>query len=316
MKSNRSPPVSTKPSTKQRTKALPDLEISGREEIADWIETCLLVRNDNHLGLNTLNEMARELIDTSEHQVALAVRCMERRSDFLADSYPFRISEDYLQVDTGAQEFPYTSLLTMTATSPFGQLVDLSHAEFEASAIQFEKITEEAIRSLLGPGSKALRFGYPNELGRPSGFQEAMVWLAEQLEVELGDSYRPPKRKDGGVDVIGWKPFPDNKSGMPVLFVQCTLQRDFTDKAADIELRHWSGWIKLQTPPTTVLAIPGHVAGHEKWEEISARSMILDRFRLAGLIGTPTETDSVEGLRETTQNRIKQVATRMDEAKW
>lgn len=316
MKSNRSPPASTKPSTKQRTKALPDLEISGREEIADWIETCLLVRNDNHLGLNTLNEMARELIDTSEHQVALAVRSMERRSDLLADSYPFRISEDYLQVDTGAQEFPYTSLLTMTATSPFGQLVDLSHAEFEASAIQFEKITEEAIRSLLGPGSKALRFGYPNELGRPSGFQEAMVWLAEQLEVELGDSFRPPKRKDGGVDVIGWKPFPDNKSGMPVLFVQCTLQRDFTDKAADIELRHWSGWIKLQTPPTTVLAIPGHVAGHEKWEEISARSMILDRFRLAGLIGTPTETDSVEGLRETTQNRIKQVATRMYEAKW
>ena len=169
-------------------------------------------------------------------------------------------------------------------------------------------------RSCFDP--KRLRFGYPNELGRPSGFQEAMVWLAEQLEVELGDSYRPPKRKDGGVDVIGWKPFPDNKSGMPVLFVQCTLQRDFTDKAADIELRHWSGWIKLQTPPTTVLAIPGHVAGHEKWEEISARSMILDRFRLAGLIGTPTETDSVEGLRETTQNRIKQVATRMDEAKW
>jgi hypothetical protein len=266
--------------------------------------------------LNTLNEMARELIDTSEHQVALAVRSMERRSDLLADSYPFRISEDYLQVDTGAQEFPYTSLLTMTATSPFGQLVDLSHAEFEASAIQFEKITEEAIRSLLGPGSKALRFGYPNELGRPSGFQEAMVWLAEQLEVELGDSYRPPKRKDGGVDVIGWKPFPDNKSGMPVLFVQCTLQRDFTDKAADIELRHWSGWIKLQTPPTTVLAIPGHVAGHEKWEEISARSMILDRFRLAGLLGAPEETDSVEGVKETTQNRIKQVATRMDEAKW
>ena len=316
MKSNRSPPVSTKPSTKQRNKALPDLEVSGRDEIADWIETCLLVRNDNHLGLNTLNEMARELIDTSEHQVALAVRSMERRSDLLADSYPFRITDDYLQVDTGAQEFPYTSLLTMTATSPFNQLVDLSHAEFEASAIQFEKITEEAIRSLLGPGSKALRFGYPNELGRPSGFQEAMVWLAEQLEVKLGDSYRPPKRKDGGVDVIGWKPFPDNKSGMPVLLVQCTLQRDFTDKAADIELRHWSGWIKLQTPPTAVLAIPGHVDGHEKWEEISARSMILDRCRLAGLLDTTNANETIEELHETTLNRIERVAEAMSETHW
>jgi hypothetical protein len=260
--------------------------------------------------------MAQELIGTSGHQVALAVSSMERRSDFLADSYPFRISEDYLQVDTGAQEFPYTSLLTMTATSPFNQLVDRSHAEFEASAIQFEKITEEAIRSLLGPGSKALRFGYPNDLGRPPGFQEAMVWLAEQLKVELGDSFRPPQRKDGGVDVIGWKPFPDNKSGMLVLFVQCTLQRDFTDKAADIELRHWSGWIKLQTLPTTVLAIPGHVSSHEKWEEISARSLILDRCRLAGLLDATNANEPIEGLHETTQNRIERVSEAMNETHW
>jgi hypothetical protein len=260
--------------------------------------------------------MAGELIGHSEHQVALAVHTMERRSDLLGGSYPFQVAEDYLRVNKSAQEFSYTALLTMTATSPIGQLSAPSTAEFEVLAVQFEKVTEVAVRSLLGPGSRALRFGYPNDHGRPSDFQEAMVWLAEQLGVNLGTKHRPPRRKDGGVDVIGWRPFPDNKSGMPLVLVQCTLQKDFAGKAADIDLRHWSGWIELPTPPTTVLAIPGHVTANAKWEEIAARSMILDRFRLAGLIGAPEETDSVEGLRETTQNRIRQVATRMDEAKW
>jgi len=260
--------------------------------------------------------MANELIGSSEHQVALAVHSMERRSDLLGGHYPFQIAEDHLRVSKSAPDFPYTALLSMTASSPIGQLVVSTASEFELLAVQFEKVTEVAVRCLLGPGSRALRFGYPNDLGRPSDFQEAMVWLAGQLEVKLGEQHRPPRRKDGGVDVIGWRPFPDNKAGMPLVLVQCTLQRDFAHKAADIDLRHWSGWLDLPTPPTTVLAIPGHVTAHSKWDEITARSMILDRIRLAGLIGAPAESDAVDGVKEATWHRIEQVGARMDEATW
>jgi hypothetical protein len=104
------------------------------------------------------------------------------------------------------------------------------------------------------------------------------------MGIALGQSYRPPRRQDGGVDVVAWRPFDDGRRGFPVVLVQCTLQRDFVQKSRDIDLRTWSGWLAFDADPLTALAIPYTVASDESWNEMAANVIVLDRLRLVRLL--------------------------------
>jgi hypothetical protein len=44
--------------------------------------------------------------------------------------------------------------------------------------------------------------------------------------------------------------------------------------------------------------------------------MILDRCRLAGLLDTTNANEPIQGLHESTQNRIERVAEAMSETHW
>jgi hypothetical protein len=104
------------------------------------------------------------------------------------------------------------------------------------------------------------------------------------MRVPVGNAYRPPYAKDGGVDVVAWRPFPDGRSGFPVLLIQCTLERNYAHKVADIDVRVWSGWLALDIDPATALAVPDVVAAGEEWNALAARTIILDRIRIAALL--------------------------------
>lgn len=258
-----------------------DIQVDTREGSADWIETTLLARN-SPIGIDELNSAAVEDAGLEPSEVSLGLRVMSVRERWLGSLYPFAIKDIYVAPIDGARSSIYAPLLLLSPGSPARQLI-ASQPSSDMSAL-FERITVDASAMLLGPGSKALRFGWPSDVGRPERFSEAIEWLALQMGVKSGTSFRSPLRKDGGVDVVGWRPFPDQRSGFPVVLVQCTVQRDFVSKSRDIDLRNWSNWLALDIEPTTILAIPGTVAKPEQWNEIALRSLILDRIRIVGLL--------------------------------
>lgn len=291
-----------------------DLDLKGRDEVADWIECVLLAGSYSHLGIGQLRAMADSSLGIEEAQVAYAVQAMKWRARRIGDAYPFDVGDGYVKLDAAAPQSSYASMLMMSPHSPADQCLETSVQERQAMSVWFERLTERSVEALLGPGSKTLRFGYPGESGRPSDFQEAIVWLADRMQVEVGEDYKPPHRNDGGADVIGWRPFPDQRSGMLLLLVQCTLQRELLSKTADVKIAHWQGWLKLRTPPISVLAIPGNVTGVEKWEELASQALILDRTRIAGLIPPGDLSDEFAGLGVLTSDRIARLAVSIDES--
>jgi hypothetical protein len=180
--------------------------------------------------------------------------------------------------------------------------------DIKSAAEQLERVTEAATRSLFGTGTSSLRFGWPSEIGRPSNFPDAIRWLADRMGVPCGNSYRPPFRKDGGVDVVAWRPFPDGRSGFPVLLAQCTLELDYMAKAADVDVRVWSGWLSLDADPTTALAVPSVVGSGEEWNALAARTVVLDRPRLVSLLG-PDQLGAAElaGVQRWTRERLEEL---------
>jgi hypothetical protein len=176
---------------------------------------------------------------------------------------------------------PYTFLLRISSgvDHPFS----LSSEENSDRIESFENLVVIAVQNLLGAGSKALRFGFPSE-DRPAEFPKAIEWLSNRMGIKPGQAYRPPRRKDGGVDVVAWRPFKDRRNGFPVYLVQVTCERNYSHKVLDIDLRLWSGWLNLDVDPVSVLAVPTSISHGEEWNEISSRVVVIERLRLCELL--------------------------------
>ena len=265
-----------------------EIRISGNEQIADWIETTIISDGTGSAGNISIEGRARDAISVEAAAVGLAFTTMKRRSQLLGAQYPFEVTPVGILCSPSARSNPYTALLLMTPEGLARQSVNPTPTQSMAEL--FERIACRAMVGLLGPESVALRFGWPSDIGRPVNFPAAIKWLAEKMRISPGNAYRPPRRKDGGVDVVAWRPFPDGRSGFPVVLVQCTLGREILTKASDIDVRNWAGWLTLDADPATALAVPGTVPADESWNELAAKCLVLDRIRLIGLLeGTSEE---------------------------
>ena len=176
------------------------------------------------------------------------------------------------------EESTYLQLLFLTPGS--GLSTASSYWSLEKASQLFEEIAEDSLRSFFGTNTHTLNFGFPSRHGRPAEFAAAIQWLGEKTNIRLGNAYRPPRKKDGGVDLFVWKAFGDARPGLPVMLVQCTIKDDFINKIGDVDIKLWSSWLSTDIEPLVALAIPGTVSRDEVWSEITTRGILLDRIRL------------------------------------
>lgn len=250
------------------------------EITADWLETRLTVTGSRGIGAVQARELLVRDAGVTEASAGMALNAMARRRSILGRRYPFEVASVGIR-RVAPDPTLYEVLLLLSA--PSAGFKNASSA-LEESSVLFENLVCSALRSLLGAESFAIRFGWPSAEGRPREFASAISWLAERMGTHLGRAYRPPRRKDGGVDVVAWRPFPDGKPGFPIMLVQCTLERDFVHKSRDIDRRIWAGWLAFDADPLAVLAIPHVVASTEDWREMASNVIVLDRIRLTSLL--------------------------------
>lgn len=253
---------------------------SGADEIADCLESFVLSSEPTALSLRQVTEFAENYLQAGSASTTFAIGRMRRRCAILKEKYPIDFDVASMFRREAAHLMAYTHLLLLSGTA-IGVL-EANSSTLKSSEESFEELVLEAVCNWLGPGSSGVRFGWPSEIGRPAEFPDAIRWLSEKMNVELGSAFRPPIRKDGGVDVIVWRPFADNRSGFPIVLAQCTLQKDLISKSRDVDLANWSGWLLTDRPPTTVLATPRTVdEASDKWAQLNRQTLIMERIRLS-----------------------------------
>jgi hypothetical protein len=235
--------------------------------------------------------------------------------------YPFEASEERITWRSVPGAHVYLFLLALSwPDAPARKALKLSKVE-----AAYDNVCLEALRRYLGRGAIGVRFAKnshdPDDQGtRPKKFREAITWLREQLE--LGAAKRTPpdeaaivhwedvdatdeqgrvplnSYEDGGVDVVVWWRFRDDRAGSPVLLAQCTVQLEWGDKVSDISVDRWDKWIDFATvPPQLALVIPFAVNRESKtWAERTVDAgVIIDRLRLIELLDE-LETEQVAAL--------------------
>jgi hypothetical protein len=251
------------------------------ELIADWIELNALSQSDNASGFDRLRNFTSEELEIPLQRVDVALNLIKRRSEILNTDYPLDVKAVGMVRRQDWAELPYTYLLRISsgAEHPFSLSLDSNPDR----VLNFEKLVVVAMKNLLGSSSQAIRFGFPSE-DRPVEFPKAIEWLSKRMGIKSGEAYRPPRRKDGGVDVVAWRPFKDRRNGFPVYLVQVTCERNYSHKIYDVDLRLWSGWLNLDADPISVLAVPTTISLGEEWNEISSRVVVLERIRICELL--------------------------------
>ena len=224
-----------------------ELLFTNIEGLADWIESSLLVSTSQRFGTDAIIELAAEELGVSATRVALAMSAIQKRQSMLGSSYPFGLNEVAVWCEDSDARHDYETLLMLTPNSAARQTVRASVTQVMADL--FESVCERALVNFWGTGGNAIGFGFPSKYGRPPEFDQAITWLAAKMKIEPGRGYRPPLRKDGGVDIVAWRPFSDSRSGFPVALVQCTVQGDILPKASDVDLRLWASWLAMDVDP-------------------------------------------------------------------
>ena len=255
-----------------------DLSSESSDVISDWIESLAVVQKGRPLPIQKIQEISENFASVSTNRIPFSFSQLKKRAEILGTKYPFKVDDSYIVTSQTIEDSVYIQLLFLTPKSGIstqGRIYNI-----DVASKLFEDIAEQSLQTFFGANTQTLNFGFPSKSDRPAEFASAVKWLSEKTNIRLGNAYRPPRKKDGGVDLFVWKSFPDKRPGIPIMLVQCTVKDDFINKIGDIDLKLWANWLSSDIEPLVALAVPGVVTKDEIWSEITTRGILLDRLRL------------------------------------
>jgi hypothetical protein len=266
---------------------------SDGPRLADWAESILLLEDRRLLSRSYIRSRLENALYEGEldPQIELLFREVVRRRRIVGSGYPFVKTDRGVERQDATDETAYEFLLWLSVSPKYRD-----EGRFGEIDILFDKLVKQALVNYLGPGALGVRFAFPSSDGRPKNFPDALEWMADQLNMPTGSLAPRPATKDGGADVIAWRPFKDGKAGYSTIICQCTAQLNWTLKAKDVIASLWAGWISFGVAPMTALAVPFALgSSFDKWDEIRyIVNIVLDRLRLCELLGATSPDEKTE----------------------
>ncbi len=217
-----------------------------------------------------------ELGAKAELLVGDTIAEIDRRDSILGEAYPFERSGRVLSLKDGYEKcVPYIFCL-LVADREYYSPTDVGATRL------FEHLVVQAVASYIG--GTAIRFGSPRDT-MPSGVQDAINELSNLLGDERIKQYPVNDTdKDLGLDVVGWRDFPDRRISKLELFVQCATGEDWGSKRGQCDLHEWQGILWCAHDRFRGLAIPYVVADDIEWRRSVCGLLFMDRVRISSVI--------------------------------
>jgi hypothetical protein len=254
-------------------------EISNPIILADWLELLALTSadgNSSHGDLQrVLNRLGTENIDSLCTE---SMRELNRRIDSTGDNYPFTFSGTLLSTKGDWRQYtPYIFCLLLSYCDDVKKKVAGIRHE-----TMFEKLSCIAAKQYIG--GDAIRFGSPRDT-LPKGFIDALIHVCGQVgEWSCSNVGRRTLRsKDGGLDIVAWKHFPDRQIGKLILFGHCASGANWDNKINELQPNDFcSLWLGGDRSPIVKSFFIPHRLSPELFENraVSAK-LFFDRCRIA-----------------------------------
>ena len=214
---------------------IPDTPAKGASthELADYLELLCIVNGGDYSINDALpqidiisDEVNQEGIMNEDDQIRddlqFALEEIDRRNNDCGGHYPFWADRNCIHYCPGENAteqrlaLVYTYLLLATRLNMIQHKL---YGEIDGTLL-FEELSAIAVKNYFGNNACSFVFGTAAD----GGFGDKIKRLIEELKE--GVSAKNPENttndeKDGGLDIVVWKPFADKKKGKIIGFGQC-----------------------------------------------------------------------------------------------
>jgi len=252
-------------------------EVADPVILADWLELLSLTTDDGNASHGDLQRALNRLgVDGFDSICTECMRELHRRVDATREKYPFTFSGTLLESRGDWRDYtPYVFCLL------------LSYCDYKTKKIKgfkheimFEQLSGLAAQSYIG--GEVLRFGSPRT-DLPSGFLEALTIVCGKVKEWTPVKRKTLRRKDGGLDIVVWKHFPDEQNGKLILFGHCASGSDWDDKINELQPNDfcslWLGGDK--SPIVKTFFIPHRLSPDLFADRAVSAKLFFDRCRIA-----------------------------------
>lgn len=266
-------------------------DITSPIVLADWLELIALTVDDgnaSHGDLHReLNRLGAENMDTSCTDTMFE---LNRRVVAAGDNYPFTFSGTLLKSKGDWKAYtPYIFCLLLSyCDDTMKKIKGIRHE------VMFEHLCCLAAKRYLG--GDVIRFGFPRDT-LPKGFLDAITRVCGLVgEWSCAEVGRTLRRKDGGLDIVAWKHFPDRQVGKLILFGHCASGGDWEGKINELQPSDFcSLWLNNERSPIVKTFFIPHRLSPDVFENraVSAK-LFFDRCRIAYCVPS-ADFDNITG---------------------
>ena len=252
--------------------------------LADWLEACLLF-DDNRVTRADVTDvlLGTEICDEDDMADKIASdgwsELTARKRQGYRDLIEIRPRQLLLSC-AWEENVPYAFLVALASL----RLFKIDPTEWSTYAEQgdlFEALAVELFGPIF-PEWEVYRAGWSPD--NPVTVKEIIDQLALRMATENAanlDAWVNEKGNDGGLDIVCYRSFEDDRDAMPTLFVQCASGADWRDKVTTPNAVQWFKWLDASVIPATGIAMPYVVPSIElKRAALTGQAVVLDRLRL------------------------------------
>ena len=246
--------------------------------LADWLELLAMMSDDGNSSHGDLQRVLNRLGTSDVNGMCTDVMGeLNRRSMAAGGNYPFTFSGTLLRTKGDWRLFtPYVFCLLLSYCDDKKKKVPGSKHE-----VMFEQLSCLAAKRYLG--GEAVRFGSPRE-SLPKGFRDALAHVCGVVnEWSFAGIGRTLGAKDGGLDLVAWKHFPDRQIGKLILFGHCASGTNWNDKINELQpddfCSRWLGGDK--SPVVKSFFIPHRLSTDIFSDWAISAKLFFDRCRIA-----------------------------------
>lgn len=262
-------------------------------KLADWLEINALLDQDHSSSIEDLSSTLKLEYANQENRIenlrADVSSELISRGRKLGNAYPFLFNGKLLQIKnirSYKNQWTYLFCLLISYIGLEKGSRDLKAWDTKQISSLFEKLCTSVAENFLSNkriDAHSLQFGAPRTSWKSEhqSFKKALEFLKSAInEGNVKGSPTANRRKDAGLDVIAWRPFPDNRTNKLFLLGQCAAGNDFKSKRR--ELRDFSQYYSLEVGIIYSFFVP-HEVDESDWSYFYYPDIgiLFDRSRVA-----------------------------------
>lgn len=316
---------------KKKAKAVTSLETLPRTGIrhswADYVELLCLFNIDREMSKDVLVDRFKEGQDTGDslddetdddEDAAVAAepetdepadekldakaedlfRHLKYRESAFGRKYPFAVDMDHRRITLERTTGPSRLYLFLLLASNLRYFNSLTHR----LTTDFETVSRIALGRMLPKVAKVYLFHGAGRSGRYKGHLFTKLALLagdlyETMTVEE-DDFEDGDVGDGGLDLIGWVPMPDNSPGLLLCLAQCACTDKWVKKQRETMAINEVMTVKGNPARLTFIPFCFRKPNGEWFSKHKVETVVLDRLRLLHLLNTSRQYQRLESFKK------------------